>query len=85
MMTEGMEGFSGGALTPEQERTAWQILRRCDAYDLLWDALDAYERDYPDARGSQDVENARDALHILREGAETARWAFKQRHGIPEA
>ncbi len=84
MAGESMRGFSGGALTPEQEHTGWLIVRRCDAFDLLQEALDRFERDYPGEYGVQDIENARDELRILRESAESSLWLLKQRYGITE-
>jgi hypothetical protein len=70
-------------LTPEQEERGLRLVRRCDAFSLLWDALDFFERNQ-DETGEDDLENAREELRTLCESAENNLWLFKRKHGIPD-
>jgi hypothetical protein len=68
-------------LTLEEQFEGTQLLRRCDALDLLVIALFEFSR-YQDLHSERDVANAREELRTLRDEAYAAHREFGRVHGL---
>jgi hypothetical protein len=66
-------------LSPAEEREAWRLVRRCDAFDVMHRALEGDR--VPD---NADLANAFSELRVLQEEAATHLARFKREHGIED-
>jgi hypothetical protein len=75
-----------GPMSLKTEFEGWQLVRRCDAYALLGEALEAFGpiAERQELYGEQDIANAREELRDLRGSAYAAWREFRRAHGFPE-